>query len=159
MFATVPVQRFEMSEEQWAKLEPLLPPAKPVSPKGGRPQLAYRRVVDSIFFVLRTGCQWKALSYCTHGCSGSSAHRYFQAWRAAGVFERFWALGLQHYEAFRGIDWEWMSMDGAMTKAPLGGEKNRSKSYGSRQEGSQAQSADGRTRHPDWCGRRRCQPA
>jgi hypothetical protein len=39
------------------------------------------------------------------------------------------------------IDWTWLSLDGAMTKAPLGGEKNRPQSYGSRQRRSQAQLA------------------
>lgn len=137
-----PVQSFALSDEQWAKLERLLPPSKPANAKGGRPPLALRSVVNAIFFVLRTGCQWKALSQCAQGCSGSSAHRYFQSWRAQGVFERFWAAGLQDYENFRGIDWEWMSMDGAMTKAPLGGEKNRPQSHGSGQGGRQAQRAD-----------------
>jgi hypothetical protein len=42
----------------------------------------------------------------------------------------------------RGIEWDWLSMDGAMTKAPLGGEKNRTQPYRSRQRGSQRQSAD-----------------
>ena len=135
------VQPFALSDEQWAKLELLLPPHKPAHTKGGRPPLAHRSVVNAIFFVLRTGCQWKALSHCTQGCSGSSAHRYFQLWRAQGVFERFWAAGLQDYENFRGIDWEWMSMDGAMTKAPLGGEKNRPQSHGSGEGRHQTQCA------------------
>jgi len=129
------VQQFKLSDEQWAKLEPLLPPITQANAKGGRPPLALRSVMDAIFFVLRTGCQWKALSHCKFGCSSSSAHRYFQAWQTQGVFERFWAAGLQHYEKFRGIDWEWMSMDGTMTKAPLGGEKNRPQSHGSGQGG------------------------
>lgn len=117
-------QRFELSDALWAKLQGLLPALKSDA-RGGRPHLSQRAVANAIFFVLRTGCQWKALSVRGQGCSGSSAHRYFQAWERAGVFARFWALGLQCYDEVRGIDWEWMSMDGAMTKAPLGGEKNR----------------------------------
>lgn len=146
------VQPFALSDEQWAKLEPLLPPLRPVGARGGRPPLALRSVMDAIFFVLRTGCQWKAISHCKFGCSGSSAHRYFQAWQTQGVFERFWAAGLQHYEKCRGIDWEWMSMDGAMTKAPLGGEKNRPQSHGSGQGGHQTQLADRWTWRSDRSG-------
>jgi hypothetical protein len=49
-------------------------------------------------------------------------------WGKAGVFYRLWEQGLDHYEALKGIKWEWQSLDGAMTKAPLGGEKKRTKS-------------------------------
>ena len=78
--------------------------------------------MDAIFFVLRTGCQWNALRETTI-CSSSSAHRRFQEWVAAGVFAAFWRKGLLAYDALWGIDWTWLSLDGAMGKAPLGGEK------------------------------------
>ena len=78
--------------------------------------------MDAIFFVLRTGCQWNALN-ATGICSSSSAHRRFQEWTAAGVFVNLWAQGLEEYDELKGLDWEWLSMDGAMTKAPLGGER------------------------------------
>jgi len=78
--------------------------------------------MDAIFFVLRTGCQWNALKE-TRICSSSSAHRRFQEWTAAGVFEAFWREGLLAYDALNGIDWAWLALDGAMGKAPLGGEK------------------------------------
>src|SRR5438067_236934 len=45
-----------------------------------------------------------------------------RGWPTA-FFLRFWQAGLAAYDAFNGIDWQWMSMDGAMTKAPLAGEK------------------------------------
>jgi hypothetical protein len=50
------------------------------------------------------------------------AHRLSMASPAAGVFERLWQEGLYAYDEAKGIDWEWQAMDGAMTKAPLGGE-------------------------------------
>jgi transposase len=78
--------------------------------------------MDAIFFALRTGCQWNALNG-TGICSSSSAHRRFQEWTNAGVFRKFWKRGLIAYDRLKGIDWRWLSMDGAMTKAPLGGEK------------------------------------
>jgi transposase len=76
--------------------------------------------MDAMFFVLRTGCQWNAL-HATGLCSSSSAHRRVQAWTAAGVFLAWWTDGLVGYEALSGIHWEGLAMDGAMTKAPLGG--------------------------------------
>jgi transposase len=78
-------------------------------------------VANAIFFVLRTGCQWKAITRKSHGCCGSLAHLRFQEWIATGVFRAFWKAGLQKYDEVKGIAWEFQSTDGAMTKAPLGG--------------------------------------
>jgi transposase len=80
--------------------------------------------MDAILFVLRTGCQWNALS-ATGICSSSSSYRRFREWTDAGVFERFWREGLAHYDALKGINWSWLSLDGAMTKAPLAGSKKQ----------------------------------
>ena len=52
-----------------------------------------------------------------HGhCSGSTAHLRFQEWVAAGVFLALWRVGLERYDELKGLDWSWLSMDGAMTK-------------------------------------------
>ena len=64
----------------------------------------------------------KALD-ATEICSSSSAHRRFQEWTQAGVFQRLWTQGLLDYDGLKGIEWEWQAMDGAMTKAPLGKEQ------------------------------------
>jgi transposase len=58
-------------------------------------------------------------------CSGSTAHLRFQEWVRAEVFWKLWQAGLERYDELQGLDWSWLSMDGAMTKAPLGGGKNR----------------------------------
>jgi transposase len=78
--------------------------------------------MDAILLVLRTGMQWNALSV-TGICSSSSAHRRFQEWEQAGVFQEIWRQGLLEYDQVVGIDWSFLAADGAMTKAPLGGEK------------------------------------
>jgi putative transposase len=106
----------------WERIESLLPPRPPHRCGGHNPRVDDRRAMDAIFFVLRTGCQWNALN-ATGICSSSSAHRRFQEWTAAGVFVNLWAMGLQEYDERVGLDWEWLAMDGAMTKAPLGGER------------------------------------
>lgn len=82
-----------------------------------------RQAMDAIFYVLRTGCQWKALPRGLG--AASTVHDRFQEWREARVFERLWQAGLQEYEEREGIEWEWQAMDGAITKAPLGGKRNR----------------------------------
>ena len=112
---------WRIPDELWKHIEPLLPPEKP-RPKGGRPRMPNRQAMDAIFYVLRTGCQWKALPRGLG--AASTVHDRFQEWREAGVFERLWQVGLQAYDELEGIEWEWQAMDGAMTKAPLGGKRN-----------------------------------
>ena len=41
------------------------------------------------------------------------------------MFLKLWQAGVEHFDELKGVDWRWLSMDGAMTKAPLGGEKKR----------------------------------
>lgn len=73
-----------------------------------------------ILYVLRTGCQWNAAP--RDFGSGKTLHRYFQAWTRARVFKRMWKAGLEEYDEVKGLEWKWQAVDGAMTKAPLGGE-------------------------------------
>lgn len=81
-----------------------------------------REALNASFFVLRTGCQWKALD--ARGlCKGSAAHSRFQQWVQAGVFARLWDEALQDYEDLIGLDFDWMPLDGSLHKAPLGGKK------------------------------------
>jgi transposase len=115
---------WRMPDELWHKLEPLLPAGKPHPLGCHRPRVDNRQAMEGILFVLRTGCQWGALD-ATNICKHSSAHRRLQEWTEAGVFGQLWAEALQEYDALKGIEWQWQSMDGALTKAPLGGEKKR----------------------------------
>ena len=105
----------------WERVAPLLP-AAPSHPLGcHRPRVRDRDAMDAILLVLRTGMQWNALN-ATGICSSSSAHRRFQEWERAGVFQEIWRQGLLDYDEIVGIDWAWLSCDGALGKAPLGGE-------------------------------------
>jgi transposase len=78
-------EEWRIPDELWQVMEPLLPKWKQ-SRKGGRPRLPYRQVADGIFYVLRTGCQWKAAP--REFGSGSSLHRYFQNWVRRGIFKK-----------------------------------------------------------------------
>ncbi len=115
---------FRISDELWAVLEPLLPVhANTHRFGGGRPRVSDRRCADAIFYVLRTGGQRAALNE-TEVCAKSTAHDRFSQWVEAGVFRKLWQAGLERFDELQGIDWAWLRMDGAMTKAPLGGEKD-----------------------------------
>ena len=146
---------WRIPEGLWMRMQWFLPKYRR-SPRGGRPRLEMRKVADGIFYVLRTGCQWKAAPQ--EFGSGSSLHRYFQEWARDHVFHQLWKYLLRRYDALRGIQWKWQSLDGSTTKAPLGGEKNRPKSDGSRQVGGQAVGADRWSRRaPERSrGRRQC---
>jgi transposase len=113
---------WRIPDELWERIVPLLPPRQPHPLGCHRPRVDDRKAMEAIFFVLRTGCQWQAL-HETGICSSSSAHRRFQEWTAADIFVALWEQGLVAYEALHGMDWAWLAMDGAMTKAPLGGGK------------------------------------
>ena len=150
---------FRVSDELWAVLAPVLPKHRnPHRFGGGKPRTPDRQCADAIFYVLRTGCQWGALD-ATELCPHSTAHDRFQAWVAAGVFLKLWKAGVAQFEDLKGIDWSWLSMDGAMTKAPLGGEKNGAQSDRPRQVWRQTQPADRSPRSADRFGGRGRQSA
>src|SRR5882672_190095 len=123
------VSCWELSDSFWERIKPLLPKdksrfrgrGKARKHIGGRPAADKRRVMAGILFVLRTGCQWNAAPREVYG-SGKTLHRYFQRWVRAGVFRRMWKAGLGEYDEVHGLKLRWQAADGAITKAPLGGD-------------------------------------
>jgi transposase len=118
-------QSWEVSDEFWKRVEPLVPQRfLPVDklyvrkPGAGRPRKDARLVFEGIVYVLRTGCQWKALPKERFG-SASAIHARFLEWERAGFFEELWQAGLAEYDDLQGIAWRWQSIDGAAMKAPL----------------------------------------
>jgi transposase len=153
------IDQWSIPDDLWEAIAELLPPHVNTHPcGGGKPRTPDRVCMEAILYVLRTGCQWKALT-ATRFCPSSTAHDRFQQWVQAGVFQAMWERGLLAYDDWHGLDWTWTSMDGCMTKAPLGGEKDRQKPHRSRQPRSQAQPAGGGPGHPRRPGRGRRQPA
>ena len=95
---------WELPDAMWEHIEPLLPPEKsPGTP--GRPVVPFRKVVNGVLYVLRTGCQWKAVPD-QYG-SGSTVHRRFQEWTQAGIFDAIVQMVLTWYDQVRGIAWKW----------------------------------------------------
>ena len=122
------VPSWELSDSFWDRIKPLLP--KPKSRfrgrgkkrrnVGGRPPADPRKLMAGILYVLRTGCQWNAAP--SEFGSGKTLHRYFQYWSRRGIFKKMWKAGLAEYDELKGLEWKWQAVDGAITKAPLGGE-------------------------------------
>lgn len=116
-----PVDDWRIPDALWERIAILLPPSPPHPLHCHKPPTDPRKAMDAIFFVLRTGVQWKSLS-AQGFIPGSTAHDWFQRWVNAGVFHELWKMMLDEYDASIGIDWSWLSLDGSMVKAPLGGE-------------------------------------
>jgi len=78
-------QRYDsdLTDDEWALVEPLIPPAKR---GGGKRTVNIREVLNAIFYVLWTGCQWKALPKDLP--PKSTAHWYLMLWNWDGTLER-----------------------------------------------------------------------
>jgi transposase len=73
----------DLTDAEWRLVAPLIPPAK----TGGRPRdVDVREVLNAIFYVLSTGCQWKALPKDLP--PKSTAHYYFVLWDWDGTLDR-----------------------------------------------------------------------
>jgi putative transposase len=73
----------DLTDEQWTILEPLIPPAKH---GGSHRTVDMREVVNAIFYLLRTGCQWDMLPHDL--LPKSTVYDYFRTWRDDGVWEQ-----------------------------------------------------------------------
>ena len=74
---------WHMPEDLWGRLAPLLGPEKaPGTP--GRPAVAFRVIFDALLYVLRTGCQWRAIPRHEYA-PGSTVHGRFRPWHVEQV--------------------------------------------------------------------------
>ena len=110
----------KIPNELWDEIKIILPPEKP-DKTIGRPIVPFRKVLDGILYVLRTGCQWKMLPKKEYGSGSTTCHRRFQEWTVSKVFQKLWVKLLEIYDDLRGIKWTWQSLDSVSVKAPLGG--------------------------------------
>jgi transposase len=93
----MPSQRFPIN---MAWNSPILPTEKQ-NKTIGRPIVQFRKVMDGIMYIIRTGCQWKMLpGECG---SGSTRHRRFQEWVQLDIFRKIWARLLEIYNDKEGI--------------------------------------------------------
>jgi putative transposase len=73
----------DLSDAEWACLEPHLPTPKP----GGRPRIhTVREILDAVFYVVRGGCAWRLLPHDFP--PWKTVYHYFRAWRIDGTWER-----------------------------------------------------------------------
>lgn len=77
----------DLTDAQWAKLEPLLKSPLGARHAGGRPRkYELRRVVNALLYVVKTGCQWRQMP--SNFPPWRTVHQQFRAWRDDGTWER-----------------------------------------------------------------------
>jgi putative transposase len=116
----LPDPQWLMPDPMWEAIEPILKekiPPRPRKSNAGRPLADPRACLNAIFYRLRNGGQWKSIPRCI--APPSTAHDFHQLCVRHGVYEELWRRGLVLYDKTKGIQWEWQSVDAAMTKAPL----------------------------------------
>ena len=80
---------WEISDDLWAKIEPVLLTADP--PKAtGRKRVDQRRMLDGVVYKMRSGSQWNSLP--KELGDDSTIHRAYQRWVRLGVFAKVWAM-------------------------------------------------------------------
>jgi transposase len=105
----------EISDDFWDLVAPLFERFKRRKPGGSKP-LEFRVLLNGIFYLLKTGCQWAFLP-SLYG-SKSTVHEHFQRWASAGIFAEMFRLGADKYDELQGFKWDWQSMDGSLVQAP-----------------------------------------
>ena len=73
----------DLTDEEWAHIPPLIPPAKP---GGNKRMVDVREVMNGVMYVLSTGCQWRALPKDLP--PKSTVHDYFIFWSCDGTLDR-----------------------------------------------------------------------
>jgi transposase len=102
----------DLSDRQWERLRPMLPPQKPPT---GRPGKDHRTLLNGIFWILRTGSPWRALPE-RYGCWKTVSSRFYR-WQQAGVWQRILAALQRQADAEGRLDWCLHFVDSTVVRA------------------------------------------
>jgi transposase len=106
------MHRGDLTNAQWARLEPLLPPKKP---KTGRINHDHRKIVNGILWILRTGAPWYDLPR-RYGKYKTVSSRYYR-WRQAGIWDRILADLQAQADTDGELDWTLHLVDSTIVRA------------------------------------------
>ena len=112
----------EMVNSVWFRIQKLLPPNRPAGPKGGRPRIDDRAVLEGIVFMLQSGIPWRLFPK-QFGCSASTCWRRIRDWQAQGIWEQWHALLLAELQRRDRLRWSRAAVDSSSVRALEGGEK------------------------------------
>lgn len=110
-----------VSDEFWARVEPLLPKVARRHRYPGRKRIDDRYALEAIMYVLHTGCQGAMVPALETGCSGRTAWRRMDDWDRAGVWDRLHAKLLDEHNSMGEIEWTTGVIDAGSQRAVFGG--------------------------------------
>ena len=105
-------RRYELSDEEWARIEGLLPAQKPAT---GRANLDHRTVVNGMIWVLRSGAPWRDLPE-RYG-KWTTVYSRFQRWSKAGVWNRVLTALQEQADGMGKLNWDVHFQDGSVMRA------------------------------------------
>ena len=104
--------RGDLTDQQWQKLQPLLPPQKAHT---GQPAHDHRRVLNGILWLHRTGAPWRDIPE-RYGKHSTISSRFYR-WRTQGLWQRMWKSLMQQADVIGDIDWEVHFVDSTVVRA------------------------------------------
>jgi len=106
-----------LTDEQWRKIEPLIP-KKPIGRRGGRPRADDRLVFEGILWILRTGARWKDLR--DRYSNPSTCWRRLREWYETDVLKDMWRAFLSELDHNGILDWDEVFVDASFFPAKKG---------------------------------------
>ena len=104
--------RGDLTDQQWRRLEPLLPPEKPWT---GRPNEDHRRILNGVLWIDRTGAPWKDLPE-RYGPVGTVSSRFYR-WRKAGIWQGILEALQARADRQGRVDWSLHFVDSTIVRA------------------------------------------
>ena len=112
MSPKTPLRRHELTDEQWERLKPLLPPQKPAT---GRPGKDHRTVINGMLWIMRTGAPWEDLPG-RYGSYKTVSSRFYR-WRMASIWDRISAEVQKDADTRGLVEWEMHFVDSSVVRA------------------------------------------
>jgi transposase len=106
------MNRGDLTNEQWERLQPLLPPPKPHT---GRPAHDHRTIFNGMLWILRTGAPWRDLPE-RYGPWRTVASRFYR-WQKAGVLRRILDALKQQADGNGQLNWALHYVDSTIIRA------------------------------------------
>ncbi len=110
-----------LTEQQWRKIEPLLPQLQP-SPKGGRRFVDNRRVLEGMLWVLKAGAHWRDLP--PQYPSPATCWRRLRDWEEQDVWLKVWRTFIEELDEAGHLEWEETFADGSFAPAKKGAQES-----------------------------------
>lgn len=105
-------RRGELTNEQWQRIQPLLPAQKP---RVGRPSLDHRTVINGILWILRTGAPWRDLPEC-YGKWETVSGRFYH-WQKTGLWRQILTSLQRQAHLEDQLNWELHQVDSSVIRA------------------------------------------